>query len=413
MQDLNDKVTGGVLSAAEWNQVPSEMQNIIEALGQVLSGSDLNQLGKSIAGYAGASTYYAESGVADAYVVNPIGLKQGPSSIGANHDGLMVRFVPGNNNTGASTINVNAIGVKSITREDGSPLQAGDLSTTRDAWIRWDFSSDAFVLQNFNIPGSLEVPRGFIDGIITSNAADTAHDITFGTGIARGAANSATIQLSSALTKQIDVAWNAGNNQGGFPSGLLTLTNQTWYHLFLIKDSVAGTVDAGFDTSLTAANLLAEAGGNYTLYRRVGAVYYDTTNEGGIKQYQQIGDVFDWNSSFQDVSTTNPGTGEVSHTITHIPTGLSVLADVCVVFGRPDSSGNTRYRVGPGDETLAAASTANNDGHTNGGGAYLTVSKLIRTSTARVIKTRQDGSNANATIEIQTHGWRDPRGKDA
>ena len=48
MQDLNDKVTGGTLTAAEWNEVPSELQNVIEGLGITLSGADLNQLGKAI-----------------------------------------------------------------------------------------------------------------------------------------------------------------------------------------------------------------------------------------------------------------------------------------------------------------------------------------------------------------------------
>ena len=49
MEDLNDKVLGGNLPAIEWNQVPSEIQNVIENLGISLSNGDLNQLGKAIA----------------------------------------------------------------------------------------------------------------------------------------------------------------------------------------------------------------------------------------------------------------------------------------------------------------------------------------------------------------------------
>ncbi len=415
MQDLNDKITGGTLSAAEWNQMPSEIQNVIEALGQVLSGSDLNQLGKAIAGYAGAATFYSESGLADAYVCNPLGSKQGPASLNADHDGLLVRFVPGNNNTGASTINVNAIGAKDVTREDGSALQSGDLLTTRDAWVRWDQSADDFVLQTFNIPGGLDVSRGYIDGFITTNAADTANDITFGAGITRDSTNADTIQLSSALTKQIDVPWAAGTNQGGFPDALLTLTTNTWYHLFLIKDTVAGTVDSGFDTSVTAANLLSEAGGNYALFRIIGSVYYHVVDFGGIRQYQQLGDRFQYNDSAGplNINVLNPGTGEVTHTIVYSPLGRQVLVEVSVGVGRPDTASDTQYKVGPGAKTIAAPSTTSYNLRTRGDGRFDTSLFQVLTDTVRAIKTRQTESNANALINIQCIGWIDPRGKDA
>lgn len=412
MQDLNDKITGGNLSAAEWNQVPTEMQNIIEALGLVLTGADLNQMGKAIAGYAGASTFYAETGLADAYIVNPIGGKQGPPLLDANADGLQVRFLPGNANTGASTINVNALGAKSIVREDGGPLQAGDLLTTRDAFIRYDFGNDRFVLQNFSISAALDVPRGYIDGLILSNAADTANDITLAEGICRDESNVDTIQLSSALTKQIDVGggWVAGNNQAGFPS-LLTLTDDTWYHFFIIKNPGNGAVDCGFDSNVSATNLLADATG-FTEWQRVGAIFYSVAQFAGIRQFRQHNDTFQWNASSGDVSITNPGTGEVVHTLEGVPLGLRVLADVSVTFGRPDTSSNTRYRTGPGGQTLPAASTSEYDARTQGDSRYGTTSTLILTDTVATMKTRQDGSNSNATLQIQTHGWVDPRGRD-
>ena len=174
MEDLNDKITGGTLSAAQWNQVPSEIQNVIVAATQVLTSADLDQLGKGIATYAGAASFYVETGIADAYIANPIGLKQGPPFLDANADGLLVRFRPGNANTGASTLNVNALGSKDITREDGGPLQSGDILTTRDVYCRYDQAADDFILQTFVISGALDVPRGYIDGIVSSNAADTA-----------------------------------------------------------------------------------------------------------------------------------------------------------------------------------------------------------------------------------------------
>jgi len=143
MQDLNDKITGSQLTAAEWDEVPSELQNVIEALGIALLAEDLNQLGKAIAGYAAASDFYSETGVVDAYVCTKIGAKQGPP---AYEPGLRVRFRPGNANTGASTINVNGVGIRDLVREDGSALSAGDLVTARDAVARYDQATDDFFL---------------------------------------------------------------------------------------------------------------------------------------------------------------------------------------------------------------------------------------------------------------------------
>lgn len=111
MQDLNDKIAGSSLSASEWNQVPSEIQNVIESLGVALSGADLNQLGKAIAGYVANGDFYVDSGVSDAYVLSPVGLKKSPP---AYTNGSKIRFYAGNSNTGASTVNVGGLGVVSI-----------------------------------------------------------------------------------------------------------------------------------------------------------------------------------------------------------------------------------------------------------------------------------------------------------
>jgi len=54
MQDLNDKVKGSSLTATEWNEVPSEIQQAITDSGQTLSSGDLTQLSKAIGGYSKA-----------------------------------------------------------------------------------------------------------------------------------------------------------------------------------------------------------------------------------------------------------------------------------------------------------------------------------------------------------------------
>ena len=141
MEDLNDKVTGGTLTAAEWNQVPSEIQNVIEGLGITLSSGDLNQLGKAIAGYVANGTFYTDSGAADAYVLTTIGSKQ---SITAYTDGLKINFLAANPNTGASTVNVAGLGVKNIKLSGGTDPAAGDITARTEAVF--DLANDRFEL---------------------------------------------------------------------------------------------------------------------------------------------------------------------------------------------------------------------------------------------------------------------------
>lgn len=141
MEDLNDKVTGSTLTAAEWNQVPSEIQNVIEGLGQTLSSGDLDQLGKAISGYVANGTFYTDSGAADAYVLTTIGSKQSST---AYTDGLEAEFIIGNTNTGASTINVATLGVVDI----AGTSTAGTLTATETVRLRFNLSTGDFDIVN-------------------------------------------------------------------------------------------------------------------------------------------------------------------------------------------------------------------------------------------------------------------------
>lgn len=143
MEDLNDKITGGNLSAAEWNQVPSEIQNVIENLGQVLTNADLNQLGKSIAGYVANGTFYTDSGIADAYVLTKIGLKQTPT---ARADGHEIRFYASNPNAGASTVNDSALGVVDLVQEDGTALPAGFIDVITQTVASFDVGAGKYLV---------------------------------------------------------------------------------------------------------------------------------------------------------------------------------------------------------------------------------------------------------------------------
>jgi len=145
MQDLNDKITGNSLTAAEWNEVPSEIQNVIEGLGIALSGADLNQLGKAIAGYAANGSFYADSGAVNAYVLSVIGSKQAPT---AYTDGMEIAWIADNASTGAFTVNVAGLGVKNGKTLGGNVPAAGDVSAIAVNYARYDAAGGVFILQD-------------------------------------------------------------------------------------------------------------------------------------------------------------------------------------------------------------------------------------------------------------------------
>ena len=77
-------------------------------------------------------TYYVDTGAADAYVVTP------SPSIAGYSEGQKLVFRSTNVNTGASTLNVNALGVKAIETADGNALTAGMIAVGEYYEVTYD-----------------------------------------------------------------------------------------------------------------------------------------------------------------------------------------------------------------------------------------------------------------------------------
>lgn len=90
-----------------------------------------------------AYVYSEDTGAANAYVATLT-----PALV-SYVEGTLVILDVANANTGASTINVNGLGVKNIVTEQNGTLQAGDLIAGRRAWLLYDGTS--FRLVNRNI----------------------------------------------------------------------------------------------------------------------------------------------------------------------------------------------------------------------------------------------------------------------
>lgn len=173
MRDLNDKITGNTLTASEWNDLPSEVQNIIEAVGQTLSSGDLNQLGKAISDYVANASFYVDSGVADVYVFSVVGSIQSPT---AYTNGMMCRALITNVNTGASTVNVAGLGIKQIRDADGNVLVSGEL----DGYVQMVYNSASGHFRLLGATGYITtIPEGGT-GATTASGART--NLGVGTG---------------------------------------------------------------------------------------------------------------------------------------------------------------------------------------------------------------------------------------
>lgn len=255
--------------------------------------------------------------IADAYILAAKSNTQVPTDY---FGGVSYGFITTNPNNGPSTANFSGLGVKNIKLPDGSDPEAGQVDDRVDTIF--DEDNDWLELQLSESGAAL--PVGYIDGLITSNGADVTKDIDIDVGECRDSLDSSNIVLSSILTKQIDADWAQGSNAGGFPSGL-TLTADTWYHFFVIS-KIDGTVDGGWDTSLTATNLLADAT-DYTIFRLIASNL--STGSSNIKSYTQHGDIFTWGTMTQDILDLAPGTDENTGTIS-TPLGLIVRASINV-----------------------------------------------------------------------------------
>ncbi len=113
------------------NGFKEENNNLITGSSQTLDTADRDQTHKAVAYYSAVGDFYIDSGIANAYVLSPAANRIVPL---AYVTGMKIRFLVGNNNTGASTVNVGGLGVVSlIANGSGLSLPNKSLVTTEIA----------------------------------------------------------------------------------------------------------------------------------------------------------------------------------------------------------------------------------------------------------------------------------------
>lgn len=149
--------------------------------------------------------------------------------------------------------------------------------------------------------------------ILSNNSSDPTNDIDVTAGYASDTTNTAVMELSTTTTTSIDI--NIGTGNGGRPAAV-SLTNDTWYRLFIVSEADGSNPKLGFDTDASATNVLSDCTsqftGTYTLFRRIGWVYYGTATINGFLQY---GNSFTWKTMHANLLTSNTPTTRTAFTL--------------------------------------------------------------------------------------------------
>lgn len=255
---------------------------------------------------------------------------------GALTTGMIVMFkIPaGLSNTGACTLDVDSLGVKSIKSTDGGDPAANEIYAGSYSWFQYDgtywqliFPSmsslsapsvtipaasgayKALTVNNAGTAYTLDYPRvvppsgveneGNIIGFTMSNGTDADHDIDIATGSCFDSAGVNPLISGTVVTKQIDADWVAGSDAGGLLDySVAPVAANTIYDLYLLRKDSNGTVDAGFLSNSRSIGPYLPSG--YTSVRWIGYVYTDAS--ANIVPFSQV---VDWVTfvSAQSVAT--------------------------------------------------------------------------------------------------------------
>ena len=128
--------------------------------------SAFNKLPTEIELKTGTVNYAVDTGTANAYLV---ALPYAPASYS---DGLSIEFKALNTNTGAATINVNGLGVKSIRLADGHIAYAGDITVGVPVTLRYSSTTGFFHISANSVVSANRAEASAAAALISEGLAD-------------------------------------------------------------------------------------------------------------------------------------------------------------------------------------------------------------------------------------------------
>jgi len=219
---LKTSNSGDTLSADDFNAQNEEGENAVTSSGQALDpaigpDTDLNMLAKSAAIYSSCARVYTDTGAANAYVLELTGSLE---YIEDYFNGMTVYFKIGNTNTGASTVTVNSLAVKSITDKNGNSLVPDSLLADTYAILSFNETDDRFELVKGNSFGS---PTGTMIHL-AFNADSNGYLLCDGSAVSR--------TVYSDLFAAIGTTYGVGDGSTTFnlPRAISSLQSQAEYN---------------------------------------------------------------------------------------------------------------------------------------------------------------------------------------
>jgi hypothetical protein len=244
-------------------------------MGTVVTAEFLNAVnkhrhtGEDVDG-AGVLDYAVDTGTANNYIIalNP--------ALTAYVTGMPIYFKAANTNTGASTLNINALGAKAIKKNVDQYLVADDINAGQLITVIYDGTNFQMVSQ-VNLNDTLSIRDSSRNLIIKNNATNPNYKLDI-------AADEVILQNTagkpfsvSAVNHTVDIT-AAGAN--GLDTGAEAIS--TWYHIWEIAKA-DGTKAALLSISATAPTMPS----GYTYKAYIGAIYNDSS--GNFIAIHQVG----------------------------------------------------------------------------------------------------------------------------
>ena len=122
-------------------------QGLLKAAGITVSGTTdtvlVSQILQGLVHQVTTADFMVDSGAVDAYVLAPL---TDNYAIDSYEDGMIFRFIPDNDNTGASVVDISGIGSIDIVDPQGAALTGGELVAGEVTTIQYDSASGDFLL---------------------------------------------------------------------------------------------------------------------------------------------------------------------------------------------------------------------------------------------------------------------------
>lgn len=226
------------------------------------------------------------------------------------------------------------------------------------------------------------------------------------------ASNDGPYEITAATTTVINVAMGSFVGEGTSAAAIRHVKIDTWYHVFAIGNEV------GFDTSVTAANLIAESGANS--FRRIGSILTDAT--ANILAFVQIGDRFLWatpavTAELADAQPSTDGTTGNTPVTLQTPLGVSCTA-ICQVAIDTQTGGVanpihlTHLDTTNTDVEEGTANQGNIGFRSSAIGIVMMGMVTVDTDTNSQVRARADFASVSALATVNTEAYIDRRGQD-